>query len=144
MTERSPQSSPLASAQFSPLAALEIRDLAKCFDRPAVDGLSLRVRAGEFYTLLGPNGAGKTTTLRMATGLLKPDRGTIAVFGIDVLADAVAAKQIMAWLSDEPMIYDRLTPLEYLHFVAGLWGVDNDTADARARDLIGWLGLAAY
>src|SRR5215472_3187451 len=94
-------------------AALEIRDLAKAFDRPAVDGLSLQVRAGEFYTLLGPNGAGKTTTLRMVTGLLKPDRGDIAVFGVDVLKDAVAAKQIMAWVSDEPMIYDRLTPLEY-------------------------------
>src|SRR5438067_6100563 len=125
-------------------AALGIRDLAKSFDRPAVDGLSLHVRGGEFYTLLGPNGAGKTTTLRMVTGLLKPDRGAISVFGIDVLADPVGAKQIMAWLSDEPMIYDRLTPLEYLYFVAGLWGVDNDTAEARARDLIGWLGLAPY
>jgi ABC-2 type transport system ATP-binding protein len=132
------------SPQLCSDTALEIRDLAKCFDRPAVSGLALRVRAGEFYTLLGPNGAGKTTTLRMATGLLKPDRGSISVFGIDVLADPVAAKQIMAWLSDEPMIYDRLTPLEYLYFVAGLWGVDNDTAEARARDLIGWLGLSAY
>ena len=72
--------------------ALEIRDLAKSFDRPAVDGLSLQVRGGEFYTLLGPNGAGKTTTLRMVTGLLKPDRGAIAVFATDVLADPVAAK----------------------------------------------------
>src|SRR4030088_3006840 len=125
-------------------ASLEIRELAECFDRRAVDGLDLRVRAGEFYTLLGPNGAGKTTTLRMATGLLKPDRGGIAVFGIDVLADPVAAKQIMAWLSDEPMIYDRLTPVEYLYFVAGLWGVDSTTAEARARDLIGWLGLSQY
>src|SRR5437868_10195627 len=121
--------------QISPLAALEIRDLAKSFDRPAVDGLDLRVRAGEFYTLLGPNGAGKTTTLRMTTGLLKPDRGSITAFGIDVLADPVAAKQIMAWLSDEPMIYDRLTPLEYLHFVAGLWGVERGIADAKAREL---------
>src|SRR2546423_7458918 len=111
-----------------PSLALEIRDLRKAFDRPAVDGLTLRVRAGEFYTLLGPNGAGKTTTLRMATGLLKPDRGAISVFGIDVLGDPVGAKQIMAWLSDEPMIYDRLTPLEYLYFVAGLWGVANATA----------------
>jgi ABC-2 type transport system ATP-binding protein len=124
--------------------ALEIRGLAKQFDRPAVDGLDLAVRAGEFYTLLGPNGAGKTTTLRMATGLLKPDRGSIRVFDIDVLADPVAAKQVMAWLSDEPMIYDRLTPLEYLYFVAGLWGVASDIADARARDLVAWLGLATY
>src|SRR6202046_5036286 len=124
--------------------ALEIRGLAKRFDRPAVDGLDLRVRAGEFYTLLGPNGAGKTTTLRMTTGLLKPDRGSISVFGIDALADPAGAKQIMAWLSDEPMIYDRLTPLEYLYFVAGLWGVASDTAQARAADLIAWLGLAIH
>src|SRR5437868_14990930 len=103
--------------QTSNQFALEIRGLAKAFDRPAVDGLDLRVRVGEFYVLLGPNGAGKTTTLRMTTGLLKPDRGCITVFGIDVLADPVGAKQLMAWLSDEPMIYERLTPLEYLRFV---------------------------
>ncbi len=123
---------------------LEIRDLVKRFERPAVDGLDLRVSGGEFYTLLGPNGAGKTTTLRMVTGLLRPDSGSITVFGIDALADPVAAKQIMAWLSDEPMIYDKLTPLEYLEFVAGLWGVDPALAETRARDLIGWLGLEAH
>ena len=123
--------------------ALEIRDLAKHFERPAVDGLDLRVRAGEFFALLGPNGAGKTTTLRMVTGLLEPDRGSITVFGIDALADPVGAKQIIAWLSDEPMIYDKLTPMEYLQFVAGLWAVERALAEARARDLIGWLGLKA-
>src|SRR5213595_2005535 len=125
-------------------AALDIRDLAKSFDRPAVDGLSLHVRGGEFYTLLGPNGAGKTTTLRMVTGLLKPDRGGIAVFGIDVLADPVAAKQIMAWISDEPMIYDKLTPLEYLAFVAGLWRIDAAAAEQRSHELLDWLGLAPH
>jgi ABC-2 type transport system ATP-binding protein len=83
--------------------ALEVRGLAKCFEQPAVDGLDLRVRVGEFYTLLGPNGAGKTTTLRMVTGLLTPDRGSITVCGIDALADPVGAKQAMAWLSDEPI-----------------------------------------
>jgi len=124
--------------------ALEIHGLVKRFDRPAVDGLDLAVRAGEFYTLLGPNGAGKTTTLRMVTGLLRPDSGAIAVFGIDALADPTAAKRIMAWLSDEPMIYDKLTPLEYLEFVAGLWGVDAALAEARARELIDWLGLAPH
>ena len=66
------------------------RGLVKRFDRPAVDGLDLRVRTGEFYALLGPNGAGKTTTLRMIAGLLRPDAGTIRVAGIDALADPVA------------------------------------------------------
>jgi ABC-2 type transport system ATP-binding protein len=123
---------------------LEIRGLTKRFDRPAVDGLDLSVRAGEFYALLGPNGAGKTTTLRMVTGLLRPDAGSISVLGIDALADPVSAKQIMAWISDEPMIYDKLTPFEYLEFVAGLWGVDAAVAHASASHLLGWLGLTEH
>jgi ABC-2 type transport system ATP-binding protein len=128
--------------QHSPPAALDVRALTKSFDRPAVDGLDLTVRVGEFYCLLGPNGAGKTTTLRMVAGLLRPDHGSIAVFGHDALADPVSAKRIMAWVSDEPMIYDKLTPLEYLEFVAGLWDIDPAIAQARANELIGWLGLA--
>jgi ABC-2 type transport system ATP-binding protein len=124
--------------------ALDTRDLAKAFARPAVDGLDLRVRAGEFYVLLGPNGAGKTTTLRMVCGLLKPDRGAITIFGMDALADPVGAKRLMAWLSDEPMIYDRLTPTEYLRFIAGLWGIDRKMADSAARRLLGLLGLASH
>jgi len=127
-----------------PPKALEIRGLTKSFDRPAVDGLDLTVHAGEFYALLGPNGAGKTTTLRMVVGLLRPDAGSIAVHGIDALADPAAAKQVMAWISDEPMIYDKLTPFEYLEFVAGLWGIDAATADARATELLGWLGLTPH
>jgi ABC-2 type transport system ATP-binding protein len=130
--------------QHQPFFALEIRGLKKSFDRPAVDGFDLTVRAGEFYTLLGPNGAGKTTTLRMVAGLLRPDAGAISVFGIDALADPLSAKQIVALVGDDPMIYDKLTPLEYLEFVAGLWGIDAAVAQARALDLIGWLGLAPH
>src|SRR5579859_2723545 len=99
--------------------ALDLRGLTKRFDRPVVDRLDLTVRRGEFYALLGPNGAGKTTTLRMVAGLLKPDGGTVSVFGIDALRDPVAAKQLIAWVSDEPMLYDKLTPMEYLEFVGG-------------------------
>ena len=126
-----------------PPVALEIRGLVKRFERPAVDGLDLAVRGGEFYALLGPNGAGKTTTLRMIAGLLRPDAGSIHVMGIDALADPVAAKRVMAWISDEPMIYDKLTPREYLAFVAGLWGVEPALAETRAQELLAWLGLAA-
>jgi ABC-2 type transport system ATP-binding protein len=122
--------------------ALKVRGLAKSYDRPAVNGLDLNVHAGEFYTLLGPNGAGKTTTLRMVAGLLPPDRGSISVFGVDALADPIGAKRIMAWVSDEPMLYDQLTPIEYLDFVAGLWGVDAKLETARARDLLSCFGLA--
>src|SRR4029077_1857712 len=86
-------------------SALEVRGLTKRFDRLAVDALDLTVRAGEFYALLVLNGAGKTTTLRMVAGLLRPDAGSVSVLGIDALREPVAAKQVMAWVSDEPMIY---------------------------------------
>jgi ABC-2 type transport system ATP-binding protein len=124
--------------------ALELAGLVKLFDRPAVDGLDLNVRSGEFYALLGPNGAGKTTTLRMIAGLLRPDAGSIRVNGVDALADPVAAKRMMAWISDEPMIYDKLTPCEYLEFVAGLWDVAPSVAQTRAGELLDWLELAPH
>jgi ABC-2 type transport system ATP-binding protein len=124
--------------------ALAVRGLTKRFERPAVDGLDLIVRPGEFYALLGPNGAGKTTTLRMVAGLLRPDTGSVSVLGVDALKDPVAAKQIMAWVSDEPMIYEKLTPLEYLEFVAGLWGCDATVSEPAARAILTSLGMAAH
>ncbi|HVJ42064.1 MAG TPA: ABC transporter ATP-binding protein [Dongiaceae bacterium] len=125
------------------VAALAIQGLGKRFKQPAVDGLSLDIAAGEFYALLGPNGAGKTTTLRIVAGLMRPDGGSVRIFGIDALKDPVSAKRITAWVSDEPMIYDKLTPMEYLVFVAGLWGIAPQSAAAKARDLINWLDLTA-
>jgi ABC-2 type transport system ATP-binding protein len=74
-------------------------------------------------------------------GLLKPDAGTISVFGVDALADPRATKRMIAWLPDEPMLYDKLTPIEYLEFVAGLWAVDPARARANAEELLRWLGL---
>jgi ABC-2 type transport system ATP-binding protein len=125
-------------------SALEVRGLTKRFDRLAVDGLDLTIHAGEFYALVGPNGAGKTTTLRMVAGLLRPDAGAVSIFGIDALQNPVAAKQVMAWVSDEPMIYDKLTPLEYLEFVAGLWGIAPSVSEPVAEGLLGSLGLEAH
>ena len=121
--------------------ALVVTGLSKSFGKPAVDNLDLTVRAGEFYALLGANGAGKTTTLRMIVGLLKPDAGAISVFGVDARADPARAKQMIAWAPDEPLLYDRLTPMEYLEFVAGLWGVEAKTARTSAETLLKWLGL---
>ena len=80
----------------------------------------------------------------MVAGLLRPDAGSVAVLGVDALADPIAAKQIMAWVSDEPMIYDKLTPLEYLAFVAGLWGIDPAVSERSAHDLLVSLGLGPH
>jgi ABC-2 type transport system ATP-binding protein len=127
-----------------PPSALQLRGLTKRFDRLAVDALDLTIHTGEFYALLGPNGAGKTTTLRMVAGLLRPDAGSVSVLGIDALTDPIAAKQITAWVSDEPMIYDKLTPLEYLEFVAGLWGIDPAVSEPSAHELLISLGLEPH
>jgi ABC-2 type transport system ATP-binding protein len=121
--------------------ALRLTGLRKTFTRPAVDGLDLAVAPGEFFALLGPNGAGKTTTLRMVAGLLRPDAGQISIFGIDALADKIAAKRLVAWLPEEPLLYELLTPLEYLEFVAGLWSVEPSLARARAEEYLTRLGL---
>ena len=129
----------------SPSAALRLRGVSKSFaGNLAVAGIDLELRPGEFYALLGPNGAGKTTTLRMVAGLLRPDRGSISIFGIDALEDPIAARRITAWLPDEPMLYDKLTPLEYLEFIAGLWGVDRQVAESRANELIDTLELRRH
>ena len=126
------------------LPALRLRGLCKQFGRPAVDGLDLTVQRGELYALLGPNGAGKTTTLRMVAGLLAPDAGSIEVLGVDMVGDAGRAKQAIAYLPDEPMLYAKLKPTEYLEFVAGLWGVEAGVAEERARRLLDWLDLSKH
>ena len=89
-------------------------------------------------------GAAQTPTRRLGAGRLRPAAGRVSGLGIDALADPVAAKRDIAWVSDEPMIYDKLTPFEYLEFVAGLWSMDAGTAEARARELIEWPGLAPH
>jgi ABC-2 type transport system ATP-binding protein len=132
---------PMSSA---PDAALQLVALCKCFDRPAVDNLNLTVRCGELYALLGPNGAGKTTTLRMIAGLLAPDSGSIAILGADLCDHPARAKQSMAYLPDDPMLYGKLKPTEYLEFVAGLWGISPAEAEPRARRLLDWLGLTPH
>lgn len=131
----------MSNPKTQPAIALDIRGLKKTFDKPAVNDLDLQVKRGEFYALLGPNGAGKTTCLRMVAGLLQPDAGEISVCGINALHDPVNAKAQIAWVSDEPLVYDRLTPLEYLRFIAGLWHVDAKTAESRAHELLHWLKL---
>jgi ABC-2 type transport system ATP-binding protein len=122
--------------------ALRVTDLAKSYGgKKAVDGIGFNVKAGELYALLGPNGAGKTTTLRMISGLLAADSGNISVFNVDARANPIEAKRLIAWLPDEPLLYDKLTAWEYLEFVAGLWAVPPDSARAEAERLLKVLGL---
>ena len=128
-------------------AALRVSRLVKHFagaDRSAVDELSFTVNHGEFYALLGPNGAGKTTTLRMIAGLLAPDLGTIEVDGIDLRQAPRDAKRIVAYVPDEPMLYDKLTPIEYLELIAALWEIEPAIARVESARLLDLLGLMPH
>ncbi|MEP6989986.1 MAG: ABC transporter ATP-binding protein [bacterium] len=95
----------------------------------AVDRISFEVAPGEVLGLVGPNGAGKTTTLRCLAGIIAPSQGTVAIAGHDVQREPVPAKQALAFIPDEPHLFDHLTVEEHLRFVARLYGV----ADAEAR-----------
>ncbi|HEY2561036.1 MAG TPA: ABC transporter ATP-binding protein [Caldimonas sp.] len=122
--------------------ALEIVGLTKRFAGTiAVDRLDLAIPQGEFHALLGPNGAGKTTTLRIVAGLLRADEGSVSVLGHDVATHGADAKRELAFLPDDPLVYDKLTALEYLEFVAGLWSLRADAAAQRAEELLRWLDL---
>jgi ABC-2 type transport system ATP-binding protein len=122
--------------------ACEIEGLVKRFGaKTAVDQLSLRVPVGMLYGFLGVNGAGKTTTLRMISGLTRPDAGQIRVCGIDAVADPRRAKQALAYIPDDPVLYGKLNPMEHLEFVAALWNVDPAVARGRAQELLERLGL---
>ena len=97
---------------------IELQNVSKNFgSTQAVVDLSLSVKAGETYALIGPNGAGKTTTVKMVTGLLAPDSGTIEIFGKNIETEPVAIKKDLAYIPDDPFVYDYLTGREFLEFV---------------------------
>ena len=122
--------------------ALTIDGFSKRFgETVAVDALSLTVPSGSFFGLVGPNGAGKTTALSMAVGLLRPDAGVARIFGHDVWADPVRAKEVVGVLPDGLSMPERLTGRELLTYTARLRGLDRGTAGERADELLRVLEL---
>jgi ABC-2 type transport system ATP-binding protein len=122
--------------------AMKFSGLYKRFgDVVAVDHIDLTVPAGSFFGLVGPNGAGKTTSLSMATGLLRPDGGTVQIFGVDVWSDPVAAKALIGVLPDGLALPDRLTGREVLTYIGLLRGMPRDVVEERADELLRVLEL---
>jgi len=122
--------------------ALQLVNLTKTFgSKRAVDAINLDIPQGMLYAFLGPNGAGKSTTLKMVAGLLKPDAGDALILGHSIQNDPKAAKQQLAYSPDTPLLYGKLSPLEYLEFVDGLWGVPPARAQTLGRDLLKRLSL---
>ena len=110
----------------------------------AVDGIDLHVPRGQLFGVLGPNGAGKTTTLRMIAGILRPTSGTVEIAGIDVVRDPVAAKSRLGFVPDRPFIYEKLTGVEFMRFVAGLYGQEGERVEHRGRELLALFDLEEW
>ena len=120
---------------------IEVRGLGKTYGTfVAVHDLDFAVAPGEILGLVGPNGAGKTTTLRSMVGILRPSTGTVAIGGHDIVHDAVAAKRELAWLPDEPHLFEYLTVQEHLMLTARLYQVAD--AAPRGKALLEELELA--
>ena len=114
---------------------LTIEHLTKSYggNVKAVDDLSLTVMPGDIYGFIGHNGAGKTTTLRAVAGILSFDSGSIHVNGKDIAKDPIACKQEMAYIPDNPDLYEHLTGIQYLNFVADIYGVSAEKRDERIK-----------
>ena len=116
---------------------IELVHVTKCFgDFVAVENLSLTVPQGEFFGFVGPNGAGKTTTIKMMAGLFSPTSGTIMINGHDTVREPLDAKKFLAYVPDQPFLYDKLSGKEFLYFVAGLYRLDKRLAHKKIADLI--------
>jgi len=124
---------------------IEIQGLTKKYGTfTAVDGIDLRVPAGELFGFLGPNGAGKTTTLRMIAGILRPTSGSVHIAGIDLAKAPMQAKAKLGFIPDRPFIYEKLTGIEFLRFVAGLFGQDGASVERRASELLAVFDLEEW
>ena len=115
---------------------LDIKGLTKCYgEKKAVDDLSLHIAPGTIYGFIGHNGAGKTTTLKSVVGILDFDEGEIRINGVSVKNDPIACKKVLAYIPDNPDLYEYMTGIKYLNFIADIFGVG---ADERAERIRRW------
>ena len=122
--------------------AVSLRGVSRSFgETRAVSSLDLEIERGSIHGLLGPNGSGKSTTMKMVMGLLKPDAGAIDVYGVDPQRDPIGVKRIVGYVPETPRLYEYLTGLEYLDFVADVYGVDPEVKEERIYEFLDAFGL---
>ena len=126
------------------IVMLQIEHLTKTYgEKKAVNDLSLHIRPGEIYGFIGHNGAGKTTTLKSCAGILAFDQGTIRISGTSVTDDPIACKRLMAYIPDNPDLYEFLSGIKYLNFIADIFEVPKDAREQRIARYADQFGLTA-
>lgn len=124
---------------------IKIKNVSKKFgDLWAIKDLNLDVYKSEIFAFLGPNGAGKTTTLKLLTGLLKPTTGKIEIAGYDILTHPVDAKKLLAYIPDEPYLYEKLTGREFLNFVSTLYGIPKFQTEGKIQKFVEYFEMGSY
>lgn len=125
--------------------AIVLHEVAKSYGaKTAVAGISLQIRRGEVFAFLGPNGAGKTTTIKMIVGLLQADQGTVHVCGHNMGSNGLAAKSRIAYVPDQPFVYDKLTGREFLRFVRQMYNIPKELAEQRIEHFSRRLGMGVF
>lgn len=116
---------------------IELNEISKSYNGKykAVDNLTLTINSGEIFGFLGPNGAGKSTTIKMITGIIKPDNGSINVNGVDILKQPIEAKQQIGYVPDNPDMFLRLKGIEYLNFMSDIYDIPTDIRQERINKL---------
>jgi ABC-2 type transport system ATP-binding protein len=124
---------------------IELENLTMNYgDLRALDNLSLTIQPGELFAFLGPNGAGKTTAIKLLTGLMRPLSGGVRLCGIDVQAEPLRAKALLGYVPDVAVFYEKLSPAEFMHFIAELFQMEPDHAAARTQELFTRFALHEY
>jgi ABC-2 type transport system ATP-binding protein len=124
---------------------IRLENVTKKFGtKVAVYNLSLALRRGELFAFLGPNGAGKTTTIKMIVGLLRPTSGKIFIDGHDIEKDSLEIKRRIAYIPEEPFLYDKLSGAEFLEFIANVYGLDKERRERKIDELIELFGMRDY
>ena len=124
---------------------IEIENLTMNYgELRALDGLNLTIQPGELFAFLGPNGAGKTTAMKLLTGLMKPDAGSVRLCGHDVQEEAMKAKALLGYVPDVAVFYEKLTPVEFMEFIAELFEMEPEKAKAQTDALFTKFALHEY
>lgn len=124
---------------------IEVEDLTMHYGAVlALDGLTLKIPQGEFFAFLGPNGAGKTTAIKLLTGLMKPARGSVRIFGHDMNTDPLKAKAVLGYVPDVAVFYEKLSPREFMQFIMDIFELDELKANSSAEELYDKFHLRPY